>query len=70
MAIGDKPLTYNSELDNYESEPMSENCTVSVEFEVIVTETEPEDKGGCGGKSALVASLLVVALAAVALKRG
>ena len=70
VAIGDKPLMYNSELGNYESEPMSENCTVSVEFEAIVTEAEPEDKGGCGGKSALVASLLVVALAAVALKRG
>lgn len=70
VAIGDKPLTYNSELGNYESEPTSENCTVSVEFEAIVTEVEPEDKGGCGGKSALVASLLVVALAAVALKRG
>lgn len=66
VTIDGKELTFNSETGKYESEPMTANVTVKVEFE----KTSADKGGGCGGKNALFAVAVALAAAAFALKRG
>lgn len=66
VTIDGKELTLNSETGKYESEPVTANVTVKVEFEKAAV----DKSSGCGGKNALFAAGVALAVAVFALKRG
>lgn len=68
VSIDGVELVLNVETGKYESEPVTAASTVKVEFER--ENAADDDTSGCGGKNAVLAISIALALAAIALKRG